>query len=112
MLLLLLWFFSILKGVLGESENVSAETKGLLLTHDIEENPYPNDIDQYFPPPFSVDEELKHRKDFRWFTSAHCCSILEINIKIKLYFATESIAFFQLIRPLLKIWTMHFPVYC
>lgn len=51
--------------MLGESGDINAETKGILFTHEIEENPYPIDIDQYFPPPFSVEEELKHRKDFR-----------------------------------------------
>ncbi|KAL5233445.1 hypothetical protein ACI65C_000855 [Semiaphis heraclei] len=58
----------ILKGVLGESGQIKAETEGILITHDIQEHPYPEDIDQYFPPPFSVEEELKHRKDFR----KHC----------------------------------------
>lgn len=63
--------FRILKGVLGESGDIKAETKGLLFTHKIEEEPYPKDIDQYFPPPFSVEEELKQRKDFRYFSSLH-----------------------------------------
>lgn len=58
----------VLKGVLGESGEINAETEGLLITHDIQEQPYPENIDQYFPPPFSVEEELKHRKDFR----KHC----------------------------------------
>ncbi|XP_025193320.1 DIS3-like exonuclease 2 [Melanaphis sacchari] len=55
----------ILKGVLGESGEINAETEGILISHDIQERPYPEDIDQYFPPQFSVEEELKHRKDFR-----------------------------------------------
>ncbi|VVC37803.1 Hypothetical protein CINCED_3A015729 [Cinara cedri] len=55
----------ILKGVLGESGEINAETKGLLFTYKIQEDPYPIDIDKYFPPPFSVEEELKQRKDFR-----------------------------------------------
>lgn len=58
-------FFSVLKGVLGESGEINAETQGILYTHEIEEEPYPKDIDKYFPPPFSVNEELMHRKDFR-----------------------------------------------
>lgn len=61
-------YFRILKGVLGVSGEINAETKGILISHDIQEDPYPNDIDQYFPPPFSVEEELKHRKDFRYST--------------------------------------------
>lgn len=50
---------------MGECGEINAETKGILVSHDIQEDPYPKDIDQYFPPPFSVEEELKHRKDFR-----------------------------------------------
>lgn len=57
--------FSVLKGVLGVSGEIKAETLGILHTHEIEEEPYPNDIDKYFPSPFSVEEELKHRNDFR-----------------------------------------------
>lgn len=59
--------FRILKGVLGESGEIKAETGGILITHKIQEEPYPKDIDQYFPPPFSVEEELQHRKDFRYY---------------------------------------------
>lgn len=59
--------FRVLKGVLGESGEINTETLGILYTHEIEEEPYPKDIDQYFPSPFSVEEELKHREDFRWF---------------------------------------------
>ncbi|KAL4084634.1 hypothetical protein QTP88_027564 [Uroleucon formosanum] len=58
----------ILKGVLGESGKINAETEGILIAHDIQEHPYPEDIDKYFPPSFSVEEELKHRQDFR----KHC----------------------------------------
>jgi len=58
----------VLKGVLGESGKINAETEGILIAHDIQEHPYPDDIDKYFPPPFSVEEELKHRKDFRYLT--------------------------------------------
>jgi len=58
----------VLKGVLGESGKINAETEGILIAHDIQEHPYPENIDKYFPPPFSVEEELKHRKDFRYFT--------------------------------------------
>ncbi|XP_001942877.1 DIS3-like exonuclease 2 [Acyrthosiphon pisum] len=57
--------FGVLKGVLGESGKINAETEGILIAHDIQEHPYPENIDKYFPPPFSVEEELKHRKDFR-----------------------------------------------
>lgn len=57
--------FRNLKGVLGESGEIKAETEGILITHKIQENPYPKDIDKYFPLPFLVEEELKHRKDFR-----------------------------------------------
>lgn len=64
----------ILKGVLGESGEINAETKGILMSHNIQEEPYPKDIDQYFPPPFSVEEELKHRKDFRFCICLHKCS--------------------------------------
>lgn len=59
--------FRILKEALGESGEINAETQGILVSHDIQEDPYPKDVDQYFPPPFSVEEELKHRKDFRLF---------------------------------------------
>lgn len=59
---------SVLKGVLGESGEINAETQGILITHEIPENPYPSDIEQYFPSPFDVEEELKHRKDFRYFS--------------------------------------------
>lgn len=58
----------ILKGVLGESGEINTETEGILIAHDIQERPYPEDIDQYFPPQFSVEDELKYRKDFR----KHC----------------------------------------
>jgi len=57
-----------LKGVLGESGKINAETEGILIAHGIQEHPYPENIDEYFPPPFSVEEELNHRKDFRYFT--------------------------------------------
>jgi len=56
---------SILKGVLGESGEINAETQGILLSYDIQNEPYPKDINQYFPPAFCVEDELKHRKDFR-----------------------------------------------
>jgi len=56
---------SILKGVLGKSGEINAETQGILFSHEILENEYPEDIDQYFPPPFCVEDELRHRKDFR-----------------------------------------------
>jgi len=65
----------ILKGVLGESGEINAETEGILIAHDIHEQPYPEDIDQYFPPQFSVEEELKHRKDFRYLTCSHECNL-------------------------------------
>lgn len=61
----------ILKGVLGESGEINTETEGILIAHDIQERPYPEDIDQYFPPQFSVEDELKYRKDFRYFTCSH-----------------------------------------
>lgn len=64
-------YFRVLKGVLGVSGDINAETKGILVSHNIQEEPYPIDIDQYFPSPFSVEEELKHRKDFRYFTFFH-----------------------------------------
>jgi len=70
--------FRILKGVLGESGQIKAETEGILITHDIQERPYPEDIDQYFPQPFSVEEELKHRKDFRYLTGSHKCYIIRV----------------------------------
>lgn len=62
-----------LKGVLGDSGDINAETRALLMTHDISEDPYPNDIEKYFPSPFIVEEELKYRKDFR------CCIYFQIN---------------------------------
>lgn len=64
-------FSRILKGVLGESGEINTETEGILIAHDIQERPYPEDIDQYFPTQFSVEDELKYRKDFRYFTCSH-----------------------------------------
>jgi exoribonuclease R len=66
-------FFRTLKGVLGDSGDINAETRGLLMTHNISEDPYPKDIEQYFPPPFTLENELKYRKDFR------CCIFSLIN---------------------------------
>ncbi|XP_025424900.1 DIS3-like exonuclease 2 isoform X2 [Sipha flava] len=60
--------YGTLKGVLGDSGDINAETRGLLMTHNISEDPYPKDIEQYFPPPFTLENELKYRKDFR----KHC----------------------------------------
>lgn len=64
-ILLINFGFRELKGVLGVSGEIKAETQGILFTHNILEDPYPKDIDQYFPPPFSVEEELNYRNDFR-----------------------------------------------
>jgi len=66
----------ILKGVLGESGEINTETEGILIAHDIQAQPYPENIDQYFPPPFSVEEELRYRKDFRYFTYSHKISVM------------------------------------
>ncbi|XP_050432140.1 DIS3-like exonuclease 2 isoform X2 [Adelges cooleyi] len=55
----------ILKDVLGEVGEIKAETSGILMSYNISESPYPNDIKQYFPPMFSIEEELKQRKDLR-----------------------------------------------
>lgn len=60
-----------LKGILGDSGDINAETRGLIISYNISEDPYPHDIDKYFPPPFKVEEELKHRKDFRCFIRSH-----------------------------------------
>lgn len=68
--------FRYLKGVLGNSGDINAETRGLLIMYEISEDPYPNDIDQYFPPPFTVEEELQHRKDFRCFICSYKTGLL------------------------------------
>lgn len=69
------YIYRILKGILGQSGEINTETRGLLLTYKIEEAPYPKNIDKYFPPPFSIDEELKLRNDFRYFDCLHKCII-------------------------------------
>lgn len=101
------YIFRTLKGILGQSGEVNTETKGLLLTYKIEEEPYPTNIDKYFPPPFSIDEELKLRNDFRYFECLHKCTI-----QLQRNFFLEKIVFSPLILLLPKIWTMHFLVYC